>query len=58
MEQDLAQFAVLMLCDYFTGCDEMGDCFAAEADTMIDIVYEVSCFIVLIPDHYLLCYQQ
>ena len=40
MEQDLTQFAVLILCDDFTGCDKMGDYFATEADTMINIVCE------------------
>ena len=38
MEQDCTQFAVLILCHDSTGCDEMGDYFAIEADTMIDIV--------------------
>ena len=37
-EQDCTQFAVLLLCHDSTGCDEMGDYFAIEADTMIDIV--------------------
>ena len=37
-EQDCTQFAVLILCHNSTGCDEMGDYFAIEADTMIDIV--------------------
>ena len=37
-EQDCTQFAVLILCHDLTGCDEMGDYFAIEADTMIDIV--------------------
>ena len=32
------QFAVLIQCHDSTGCDEMGDCFAIEADTIIDIV--------------------
>ena len=32
------QFAVLILCHDSTGCGEMGDYFAIEADTMIDIV--------------------
>ena len=32
------QFAVLIKCHDSTGCDEMDDCFAIEADTMIDIV--------------------
>ena len=38
MEQDCTQFAVLILCHDSTGCGEMGDYFAREADTMIDIV--------------------
>ena len=33
-----SQFAVLILCHDSTGCDEMGDYLAIEADTMIDIV--------------------
>ena len=37
-EQDCTQFAVLILCQDFTGCDERGDYFAIEADTKIDIV--------------------
>ena len=37
-EQECTQFAVLILCHDSTGCDEMGDYFAIEADTMIDIV--------------------
>ena len=37
-EQNCTQFAVLILCHDSTGCDEMGDYFAIEADTMIDIV--------------------
>ena len=37
-EQGCTQFAVLILCHDFTVCDEMGDYFAIEADTMIDIV--------------------
>ena len=37
-EQGCTQFAVLILCHDSTGCDEMGDYFAIEADTMIDIV--------------------
>ena len=37
-EQDCSQFAVLILCHDSTGSDEMGDYFAIEADTMIDIV--------------------
>ena len=38
MEQDCTQLTVLKLCHDSTGCDEMGDYFAIEADTMIDIV--------------------
>ena len=38
MEQDLTQFAVPILCDDPTGCDEMGNYFAIEADTMTCIV--------------------
>ena len=41
MEQDLNQFAVLIQCDDPTGCDEMGDHFAIDTDTMIDMVCEV-----------------
>ena len=37
-EQDCTQFAVLIQCHDSTGCDEMGDYFGIEADTMIDIV--------------------
>ena len=37
-EQDCAQFAVIVLCHDSTGCDEMGDYFAIEAETRIDIV--------------------
>ena len=40
IEYDLTEFEVPRLCDYST-CGEMGDCFATEADTMIDIVCEV-----------------
>ena len=36
-EQDCTQFAVLIQCHNSTGCGEMGDYFAIEADTMIDI---------------------
>ena len=38
MEQGCTQFAVLILCHESTGCDEMCDYFAREADTIIDIV--------------------
>ena len=38
VEQDCTQFAVLMLYHAATGCDELGDYFATEADKMIDIV--------------------
>ena len=41
MEQDHFHFAVLILCDDFTGCDEKGYDFAIEADTTNDIVCEV-----------------
>ena len=41
VEQDLTQFAVLIHCDDPTGCDKMGDYFAIDADTMIDMVCEV-----------------
>ena len=37
-EQNCSRFAVLILCHDSTGCDEMGDYFAIEAGTMIDIV--------------------
>ena len=37
-EQGCTQFAVLIQCHDSTGCDEIGDYFAIEADTMIDIV--------------------
>ena len=40
MEQDLTQLAVMIMCDDSTGCDEVDDYFATEADTMIDIAYE------------------
>ena len=40
MEQDLTQLAVIILCGDSTGCDEVDDCFATEADTMVDIVCE------------------
>ena len=39
--QDLTQFAVLILHNDSTGCCEMGDYFAKDADTMIDIVCEI-----------------
>ena len=38
MEEDCTQFAVPILCHDSTGCGEMGDYFATEADIMIDIV--------------------
>ena len=41
MEQDYTQFEVLILCDNSTGCNEICDYFATEADKMIDIVCEV-----------------
>ena len=37
-EQDCTQFAVSILCHDSIGCDEIGDYFAIEAETMIDIV--------------------
>ena len=37
-EQDCTQFAMIIQCHDSTECDEMGDFFAIEADTMIDIV--------------------
>ena len=37
-EQDCTQFTVLILCHDSTGCDEIGDYFAIDAVTMIDIV--------------------
>ena len=37
-EQDCTQFAVLIQCLDSAGCDEIGDYFAIEADTMTDIV--------------------
>ena len=30
-----------MLCDYISGCEEVDNYFATEADTMIDILCEV-----------------
>ena len=36
MEEDLTQLVVIILCDDFTGCDEMDNYFATEADTMIN----------------------
>ena len=43
IEQDCTQFTALVLCDDSTGCDEIVDYFATEADTMIDIVCEFDC---------------
>ena len=37
-EQDCTRFAVLILNHDSTGCDEFGDYFVIEADTMIVIV--------------------
>ena len=37
-EQDCTQFAVLIQCHDYAGCDEIGDYFAIEADIMIEIV--------------------
>ena len=41
MDQDLTQFAVIIICDDSTGCDKMGDYFTTEADIFIIIVCEV-----------------
>ena len=41
MEQELTQFAVLIICDDSNGCDEIGDYFTTVADTILDIVCEV-----------------
>ena len=41
VEQDHTHLAVIILCDDSTGCDEVDDSFATEADTVIDIVCEV-----------------
>ena len=41
MEQDLTQFVLLILFDDSTGCDEMGNYFATEANTMTYIACEV-----------------
>ena len=41
MKQVYTQFAIQMLWDGSTGRDEIGDYFATEAGTMIDIVGEV-----------------
>ena len=39
MEQDLTQRAVIILSDDSTGCDEVHDYFATEADIIMVIVY-------------------
>ena len=41
MDQDHTQPAVIIVCYDSTGCDEMDDYFATEADAMIDIVCEI-----------------
>ena len=41
VRRNRTQFAVLTLCDDSARCNEMGDYFATEAYTMIDIVCEV-----------------
>ena len=41
MGQDLAQLAVIILCGDSTGCDEVDDYFATEADIMIDVECKV-----------------
>ena len=38
VEQDLTQFAVIILCDDSTSRDEVDDYFATEAATMIYII--------------------
>ena len=40
MEQDLTPFAIKILCDDPTACDEVDNIFATEAGAMIDILYE------------------
>ena len=40
MEQDHTQFSDTILCDDSTGCDEVDNYFAKEADTMIYFLYE------------------
>ena len=40
MEQDLTRFEDKILCDDSTGCNEVDNYFATEADKMIDILYE------------------
>ena len=41
VEQDLTQLASIILCDDFTGCDEVDGYFTTEAATMIDIVCDL-----------------
>ena len=41
MGQDLTQLAVIILYGDSTGCDEVDDYFATEADIMIDVVCKV-----------------
>ena len=38
VERNRIVLSFLILCHDYTSCDEMGDYFAVEADTMIDIV--------------------
>ena len=46
MDQDRTPPAVIIVCDDSTGCDEMDDYFATEADAMLDIGFRTrSCFI-------------
>ena len=40
MQQDLTQFADKILCDDYTGCDEVDNNFATIADIMVYILYE------------------
>ena len=39
MVKEITLLAIIELCDDSTGCDEMVDYFATEADTKIDILY-------------------
>ena len=41
IEQHLTQFAVKILFDNSTGCDERDNYFAREADIMKDIIYDL-----------------
>ena len=41
MKQDLTQLSAILLCDDSTGCDEMDDYFAINANTTTYFVCEV-----------------